>query len=138
MKRSNYTNNSIIAPFFHIVALCIAYVHYGDGKWLLENKGKMVTPIQKQGEKKSEKCEKIARMTFWISPWMALLKNIPLCVPNFCSCARILCDRVLKKNFYFEFTAFLNHVWGTSRAGKIFFLLLLFDFEFPALEIPHS
>ena len=136
MKRSNYTNNTIIAlmgcniialshmfpvkiaQFFHILALCIAYVHYGDGKWLLENKGKMVTPIQKQGEKKSEKCEKIARMTFWISPWMALLKNIPLCVPNFCSCARILCDRVLKTNIYFEFTAFLNYIWGTSRAGK--------------------
>ena len=136
MKRSNYTNSTIIAlmgcniialshmftvkiaPFLHILALCIAYVHYGDGKWLLENKGKMVTPIQKQGEKKSEKCEKIARMTFWISPWMALLKNIPLCVPNFCSCARKLCDRVLKTNIYFEFTAFLNYGWGTSRVGK--------------------
>ena len=46
-----------IAPFFHILALCIAYVHYGDGKWLLENKGKMVTPIQK-GRRKVKNARK--------------------------------------------------------------------------------
>ena len=50
--------------------------------------------------------------------WYGCTDSQPRVCQNTCAQARILYDRVLKTNIYFEFTTFLNYERGISRAGN--------------------
>ena len=58
---------------------------------------------------------------------------------------RVIYDRVQNSKNYFDIPAFLLIERGISRAGKFkvmitekCLLVVLFSFEFPALEVPRS